>query len=177
MVAVQASAVTFAPCGKIPQWDGKTPQTFPALQLDVLLGNLRSWITWPCNPVTGQIVSRGFSFKPPRVYLYESQVVRSPIRVNLFCGCWLFALQPGWNVKDEYAVVVSPQVHCEYVEAQLLADAFHSLRIPLRFWWEAYGNTQSSWSRTLTLGSFVAQSGPNCNDIITFFSPSRLCKN
>lgn len=33
-------------------------------------------------------------------------------------------------------VVVSPQVHSQYVEAQLLVDAFPSLR-------EAYGNTES----------------------------------
>lgn len=83
------------------------------------------------------------------VYLYESQVVLQPIIVNLLCVCWLFALQPGWNVKDEYVVVVSLQVHCEYIEAQLLADAFPSLKIPLCFWWETHGNMESScWDFT-----------------------------
>lgn len=50
----------------------------------------------------------------------------------LLAFCLSFNLDEMY-VKEEYAAVVSPQVHCEYVEAQLLDDAFLSLRIPLCF--------------------------------------------
>lgn len=144
MVAVWASVVTFEPCGRylIELEEDHKPVFVLELWLQT---SAQTGLTWLCNQVAGQIISCRVLKLSTGLFIRLLGCTLAKSKSTCYVAFGLFSFQSGWNVKDEYAVVVSPQAHCEYSEAQLLADAFRSLRTPLSFWWEAHGNTKSSW--------------------------------
>lgn len=50
----------------------RTPQTFPALRQELLLGWARPQMTWPCSPVTWQIVSCRVLKTSPCLFIWSS---------------------------------------------------------------------------------------------------------